>query len=194
MILSRSFFDRDPLIVARELVGKKIVRELGGEVLSGMISETEAYTGPDDTACHAAKGKTGRNAVMFGPPGHAYVYFIYGMYHMLNLVTERDNPSAILLRGLIPVDGIETMKRLRGRDTGLTDGPGKLCMALSVDRALNGVDITRGGPLRVEEYRTFPDERVERTPRIGIDYAEPEDRNALYRFVLISRQGQDTIR
>jgi DNA-3-methyladenine glycosylase len=119
---------------------------------------------------------------MFGPPGHAYVYFIYGMYYMLNLVTERDNPSAILVRGLIPVDGIETMKRLRGRDTGLTDGPGKLCMALSIDRGLNGIDVTRRGPLWAEEYRNFPEERVEATPRIGIDYAETADRDAPYRF------------
>lgn len=182
MILSRTFFDRNPIIVARELLGKKIVRNLEGELLCGMISETEAYTGAEDTACHASKGKTERNAVMFGPPGHAYVYFIYGMYNMLNLVTESDNPSAVLIRGLIPLDGIETMKRLRGRNTGLTDGPGKLSMALSVDRSLNGVDVTRRGPLWVEEYREIPDGHVRITPRIGIDYAEPEDRDAPYRY------------
>lgn len=187
MILSRAFYDRDPVVTARELLGKKIVRDLDGVLISGMISETEAYTGIEDTACHASKGKTERNSVMFGPPGHAYIYFIYGMYYMLNLVTESDNPSAVLIRGLIPVDGIETMKRFRGRDTGLTDGPGKLCMALSIDRALNGVDVTRRGPLRVEEYRKIPDGHVRITPRIGIDYADPEDRNAPYRFVLISR-------
>ena len=189
MVLSRSFFDRDPISVARELLGKKIVRELNGELLSGMISETEAYTGADDTACHAAKGKTERNAVMFGPPGHAYVYFIYGMYSMLNLVTESENPSAILIRGLAPLDGIETMKRLRGRDTGLTDGPGKLCMALSIDRGLNGIDVTRKRELWVEAYREIPDERIAATPRIGIDYAEPEDRDAPYRFLLTEDAG-----
>ncbi len=183
--LPRQFYNRPALLVARELIGKKIVRIYNGTVLSGMICETEAYVGPEDTACHASKGKTQRNEVMFGPPGHAYVYFVYGMHHMLNFVTgQRGYPAAVLIRGLIPLTGIETMIELRGREKNIADGPGKLCRALAVDRGLNGIDLTDNNALRVAEYKTFDDGSIAAVPRIGINYAEPMDRDAPYRFLL----------
>jgi DNA-3-methyladenine glycosylase len=190
-IVSRQFYSRPALLVARELLGKKIVRIYDGTTVSGMISETEAYVGPEDTACHASKGKTPRNEVMFGPPGHAYVYFVYGMHHMLNFVTgKRGFPAAVLIRGIVPLTGIEKMIELRGRSSSIADGPGKLCRALAVDRSLNGSDLTGSGVLRVEEYGSFNDGEIAAGPRIGINYAEPKDRDAAYRFRLLnSRPG-----
>lgn len=190
-IVSRQFYSRPALLVARELIGKKIVREYEGETVSGMISETEAYVGPEDTACHASKGKTPRNEVMFGPPGHAYVYFVYGMHHMLNFVTgERGFPAAVLIRGMVPLTGIEKMIELRGRSGSIADGPGKLCRALAVDRSLNGSDLTGGGVLRVEEYTTVDGGSVAAVPRVGINYAAPKDRDAPYRFLLLQSAGE----
>ena len=188
-ILPRQFYNRPALTVARELIGKKIVRPLEGTVLSGIISETEAYVGPEDTACHASKGKTTRNGVMFGPPGHAYVYFVYGMHHMLNFVCgEEGFPAAVLIRGMIPLDGMEKMINLRGRDTHIADGPGKLCRAIAIDRSFNGYDLTVGDLLRAEDYISYSDREIAAGPRIGINYAEPEDRDALYRFFLVKSE------
>ncbi len=167
-----------------------MVRQIGATFLSGMISETEAYTGPEDTACHASKGKTPRNEVMFGPPGNAYVYLVYGMHNMLNIVTGAAGyPAAVLLRAIYPIDGREKMIELRGRNTNLADGPGKLCNALSIDRSLNGFDLCCKQQLWVEEYRHIDDNLVRPTPRIGIDYAAPRDRDAPYRFVLSESNG-----
>lgn len=183
--LNRQFYNRPALTVARELIGKKLVRSLDGIILTGMISETEAYTGPEDTACHASKGRTRRNEVMFGPPGHAYVYLVYGMHHMLNFVTEGPGfPAAVLIRGMVPLEGVETMARLRGKSLNLADGPGKLCSALAIDRSFNDADLAKGGILWVEEYRSVPDNDIIRTPRIGINYADPKDRDAPYRFIV----------
>src|SRR5579862_5205768 len=130
--LPRSFYDRDTTRVAMELLGKLLVHiELGTERI-GKIVEVEAYLGPHDLAAHSSRGLTERTRVMFGPPGHAYVYFIYGMYHCLNVVTEREgHASAVLLRALAPV------KNLDGR----TSGPGLLCRAMHIDRRLNGHDL-----------------------------------------------------
>ena len=115
-ILDRKFYKRNTLQVARALLGKKLVRQINGLELSGMIVETEAYCGEADSACHAHRGKTPRNAVMFGEPGHAYVYFTYGMHYMLNLVTEaKDNPCAVLIRSVVPHAGIEEMEARRKR-------------------------------------------------------------------------------
>src|ERR1039457_1992413 len=163
MILPRNFYARHTIEVARGLLGKILVH---GET-SGKIVETEAYLGGDDLAAHSARGITDRTRDIFGPPGHAYVYFIYDMYECLNLVAE---PECVLIRALEPVAGIETMQRRRLaahmlRD--LTSGPGRLTLALGITRAQNGADVTRG-KLTVRTPRREEPLEIEITPRIGI--------------------------
>ncbi|MDK2742690.1 MAG: DNA-3-methyladenine glycosylase [Nitrospira sp.] len=159
-ILSRSYFDRPTLTIARSLVGKYLIRENGAGRVAGKIIEVEAYVGCQDRACHASKGRTARTEVLFGPPGMSYVYFIYGMYHMLNVVTERvEFPAAVLIRA-IEVDGE------------LIDGPGKLCRELDIDRSLNRHDMTNGRSLWFEDRGArVAREQVEAFPRIGVEYA-----------------------
>jgi DNA-3-methyladenine glycosylase len=159
-ILSNRYFQRPTLIVARGLIGKYLVRENGKGTVAGKIIEVEAYVGPQDKACHASKGRTARTEVLFGPPGISYVYLIYGMYHCLNVVTERTGfPAAVLIRA-IEVDGE------------LIDGPGRLCRALEIDRSLNRLDMTGGDKLWFEDRRTgVPRGKVGTFPRIGVDYA-----------------------
>lgn len=184
MKLSRSFYEQNTIDVAKQLLGKYLVRKHpeGGAV--GRIVETEAYVGPQDLACHASKGRTARTEVMFGPAGHAYVYFIYGFYNMLNLVTEaKDFPAAVLIRAVEPVNGIELMKERRqnGALRNLASGPGKLCQAFAVDRSLNGADL-RGNVLYVED-RGEPIPKFRTTPRIGVDYAG-KWKSKPYRFLV----------
>jgi DNA-3-methyladenine glycosylase len=155
--LPRSFYDRDTIVVARELLGKLLVH--GDRI--GRIVETEAYLGPHDLAAHSARGRTKRTEIMFGPPGHAYVYMIYGMYFCMNVVTEREgHASAVLLRALEPVANV----------AGKTRGPGLLCNALGIDRRLNGHDL-----LSADFYITNAEipasHRIIKRPRIGVDYA-----------------------
>jgi len=159
-ILSRGYFNRPTVTVARSLIGKYLVREINGRTLAGKIIEAEAYVGPQDRACHASKGRTQRTEVLFGPPGVAYVYLIYGMYHCLNVVTEREEfPSAVLIRA-IEIDGE------------LIDGPGRLCRALQIDRGLNRVNLTTGESLWFEDRGgVVRKENVAAYPRIGVDYA-----------------------
>ena len=185
LILDRAFYNRDTLQVARELLGKRIIRRIQGSELSGIIIETEAYCGPEDSACHAHRGKTKRNAVMFGEPGHAYVYFTYGMHYMLNFVTEApDHPCAVLIRAILPLTGIEEMQtRRRRQGKELTNGPAKLCQALGIDKSQNGWDLSAGRELWVEDDRIIPAKWIKTTPRIGIDYAAQKDREALWRFL-----------
>ena len=169
--LRRDFYRRSTLTVARELLGKWLVRIVDGQRLSGLIVEVEAYIGEDDAACHAACGRTPRNEAMYGPPGHAYVYFIYGMHHCLNVVTEETGfPAAVLIRALEPLEGLDIMRRYRsGRpDRELTNGPAKLCQALAIDRVFNGVDLCTGEVLFIEEGRMVAQEEVGTSPRIGI--------------------------
>ncbi len=187
--LSYDFFARDTLIVARELLGARLVRLLDGQRLSGVIVECEAYVGHGDTASHASRGRTPRNEVMFGPPGRAYVYFTYGMHWMLNVVTEEEGfPAAILIRALEPVEGLEVMRRLRQadrrrlRDRDLTSGPARLTQAMAIDKRFNGADLVHGDELWLERGRKVPDEEVARGPRIGIHYADERDRQAPWRF------------
>jgi DNA-3-methyladenine glycosylase len=182
--LSRSFYEQNTIDVAKQLLGKYLVRKHpeGGAV--GRIIETEAYVGPQDLACHASKGRTARTEVMFGPAGHAYVYFIYGFYNMLNLVTEaKDFPAAVLIRAVEPVNGIELMKERRqnGALRNLASGPGKLCQAFAVDRSLNGADL-RGDVLYVED-RGEPIPKFQAAPRIGVDYAG-KWKSKPYRFLV----------
>ena len=186
-ILNQTFYEIGTLRVARALIGKKLVRQIGGIELSGMIVETEAYCGRKDSACHAHRGKTNRNSVMFGPPGHAYVYFTYGMHYLLNIVTEAEGkPCAVLIRAILPVAGVEEMeaRRRRRKDCELTNGPAKLCQALAIDKTFNGWDLTSGKELWVEEYKKITPKLITATPRIGIDYAQVQHRNALWRFVV----------
>lgn len=184
MRLSRRFFQRPTLDVARALLGQRLVRVYRGERLSGLIAECEAYIGEDDTACHAWHGRTARTEVMYGEAGHAYVYFTYGMHWMLNVVTEaKDFPAAVLIRALLPEEGIATMRRLRGREP-LADGPGKLCQALAIERALNGEDLATSEQLFIERRPSIRAERVQRTPRIGIHNADQLARERLWRFAL----------
>lgn len=180
--LTREFYDRDTLTVARELLGSYLVRELNGERLICRITETEAYIGRCDKACHAYNYKrTARTETLFAQPGTAYIYLIYGMYHCLNFVTEPEGePAAVLIRGLEPVSGTETLKRLRYpkhsgkltayQEKNFLNGPGKLCKALALDRSLNGADLT-GDTLYVLRSGETPG-TVHTGPRIGIDYAE----------------------
>jgi len=170
--LRRDFFVRDTLTVARELLGQRLVRVLDGERLTGHIVEVEAYIGEDDQACHARFGRTRRNAPMYGPPGHAYVYLIYGMHHCLNIVTEREGyPAAVLIRALEPLEGIDEMRARRGGrpDLPLTSGPARLCQALDIDRQFNGADMCAPDAILFLEEGTFvPDEAVATGPRIGV--------------------------
>lgn len=191
-ILERDFYARPTITVARSLLGKKLIRHVDGAELSGVIVETEAYCGCADSACHAHRGKTPRNAVMFGRPGVAYVYFTYGMHHMLNLVTEEEgNPCAVLVRALLPLSGLDEMQARRKRQgKELANGPAKLCQALAIDKSLNGWDLTRGERLWVENYIRVPARDIASTPRIGIDYAQEKDRKALWRFLI--RPGAET--
>jgi DNA-3-methyladenine glycosylase len=149
-ILPRSFYARSTVEVARDLLGKVLVHG----PTAGIIVETEAYLGGEDLAAHSARGLTHRTRVIFGPPGHAYVYLIYGMYECLNLVAERDGrPGCVLIRALEPVSGVELMRARRGTTRKLeqlANGPGKVTLALGITRAHNGADVTRG-PLVVRE-------------------------------------------
>jgi len=170
--LAREFFVRDTLEVARDLLGRVLVRVLDGERLSGRIVEVEAYIGEDDLASHARFGLTERNAAMYGPPGHAYVYLIYGVHHCLNLVTgPKGFPAAVLIRALEPLEGIERMRVLRGGrpDAELTAGPGRLCQALAIDRRFDKADLCAADALLfVEEGQPVADPTVGRSPRVGV--------------------------
>ena len=199
MALQRSFYNGDTVDIARSLLGKLLVRQHQGAVMALRITETEAYVGRCDKGCHAyGYRRTPRTEVMFGPPGHAYVYLIYGMYHCLNLVTEPEGePSAVLIRGGEPVLGLDEMSRLRygtswaelsaARRAHLADGPGKLCRALAITRAENGLDLLGPGLYVTDDAASLglmlPEEQrsVIATKRIGIDYAQ-EARDFLWRF------------
>jgi DNA-3-methyladenine glycosylase len=195
-ILNRQFYARETLAVAGALLGKKLVRKYSGNILSGLICEIEAYLGSGDSASHAFKGKTPRNTVMFGGAGRAYVYFVYGMHYLLNVVTEEEeNPCAILIRAIVPLDGIEYMQLNRGRSgKDLSNGPAKLCQALAIDKSLNGWDLTAGKKLWMEDRPSIPGRFIKRGPRIGIDYARPADRRAARRFWIDEKYINDMIK
>ena len=171
--LDRAFYDRNTVIVARELLGKYLVHISDGLERIGRIVEDEAYLGPHDLAAHSAKGVTKRTKVMFGPPGNAYVYMIYGMYHCMNVVTEREgHASAVLLRALEPVKNID----------GRTQGPGLLCKAMRIDRRLNGHDLVSDDFYIADPPEEEPLTIVKR-PRVGVDYAK-HWRRRLLRFYI----------
>lgn len=184
--LSRKFFARDAVVVARELLGQRLVRVCNDQPLAGLITETEAYVGEDDLACHARAGRTARTEVMYGPPGHAYIYLNYGLHWLLNIVAERAGyPAAVLIRGLAPVRGIEVMRRHRSGqpDRSLADGPGKLTQALSVSVALNGADLcARTAELYIERAASPPPARIIAAPRVGIDGVPEPWRSVRWNF------------
>jgi DNA-3-methyladenine glycosylase len=172
--LPRTFYHRAAVDVARDLLGKLLVHRLPGEKRIGRIVETEAYIGPEDRACHASRGKTKRTTVMFGPPGFAYVYLIYGMYDCFNIVTEREGfPAAVLIRALEPVLTRESLVELNGHRKleRLASGPGKLSRFMQIDRKLNGEDLC-GSVLYLEDRGdTIEPQDLVVTTRINIDYA-----------------------
>lgn len=171
--LPRAFYDRDTVEVAHDLLGKLLVHVCAGVERIGRIVEVEAYLGPHDLAAHSARGLTARTQVMFGPPGHAYVYLIYGMYHCMNVVTQAEGTaSAVLLRALEPVANLE----------GRTQGPGLLCRAMKIDKQLNGHDLLS------DDFFIAADEApariaIVKRPRIGVDYAGQWARRLLRFYV-----------
>jgi len=167
--LSRSFYNRPTLTVARELLGARLIRIDRGRKLVGLITETEAYISEKDQACHCKAGRTPRTQIMFGEAGHAFVYFTYGNHWMLNAVTEAvDFPAAVLIRAIQPIEGIEIMsKRRSGRDT---FGPGKLTQAMGITKSQNEVDLTEtNSGLWIEAGITVPDKIVTKGPRVGLN-------------------------
>ena len=181
--LPRAFFARETRQVARSLLGARLVRIDRGRRLSGIIVEAEAYIGEADLGCHARHGRTPRNAVMFGGPGHAYVYFTYGMHWMLNVVTEAEGrPAAVLLRAIWPVEGVAAMRRRRGRQP-LANGPGKLCQALAIDGRLNGHDLCQpGARLFCEKGVAFPERDIVRGPRVGLNSVPEPWKSIAWRY------------
>jgi DNA-3-methyladenine glycosylase len=174
---NRKFYSRNTLTVAKDLLGCFLVRGYRGKIIRGMITETEAYVGEDDLASHASRGRTPRTEVMYGQSGNAYVYMIYGMYHCLNVVTEKkDFPAAVLIRA-VKIEGVDYKK---------TNGPGKLCQFLKIDRKLNQWDLMKGQKLWIEQRS--PRAKllgIKKSRRIGIDYAQ-HCREYLWRFTLNS--------
>ncbi|MHB0875400.1 MAG: DNA-3-methyladenine glycosylase, partial [Anaerolineae bacterium] len=174
-LLPRAFYARETLALSRDLLGRRLVRCLDGERVAGIIVETEAYCGAEDEACHAFRGRTARTEVMFGSPGHAYVYFIYGRYYCFNIVAESEGVAgAVLVRAVRPTEGLATMRRARPDrpDLELTNGPAKLCLAMDVGRSCNAWDLCRGEALWLEAGEPVPDERVRVGPRIGLNVGE----------------------
>lgn len=197
-ILPRKFYNRNTLNVAKDLLGCVLVRRItpvksgragarkgeqfdGVKEIRAVITETEAYMGEDDLASHASKGRTPRTELMFGTPGHVYVYMIYGMYFCMNIVTEKkDFPAAVLIRGV----------KIEDTDYKKTNGPGKLCKVLEIDSKLKGIDITKGEKIWIEKgsERITP-ERIVANKRIGIDYAK-HCKEYLWRFTLMDFIGK----
>ena len=174
VLLNQKFYQRNTLKVAQELLGCILVRKIGNKTIRGMITETEAYKGINDLASHASRGRTPRTELMFGKAGHAYVYMIYGMYFMLNIVTEKkDYPAAVLIR--CAEVSIEVSKIL--------NGPGRVCKFLQIDKKLNGWDITKGEKLWVERGIKIYSKDIKKSKRVGVNYAQ-HCKDYLWRFSL----------
>lgn len=189
-ILPATFYQRPVLEVARDLLGKRLVRIFDGQRVGGMIIEVEAYDGEQDKACHARSGKTNRNFVMYGPSGRAYVYFVYGIHWMLNCVCgDNGFPAAVLFRALYPIEGLDTITRNR-RGINPKDkcsGPARLTKALGIDQTFNNIDLTtHNSGLFIEELQSIPEEGIIRSPRIGIQYAGEPWVSLPWRFLVTS--------
>ncbi|MBK9293993.1 MAG: DNA-3-methyladenine glycosylase [Oligoflexia bacterium] len=186
MKLSKSFYQQDTIKVAKALLGKKLVRVINGIRLSGIITEVEAYLGAKDKACHTYNyRRTKRVEPMYSQGGISYVYFVYGMHYCFNVVTrKRDEPEAVLIRSIIPIEGISKMKQLRGglSEKNLTNGPGKLCKALGITVRENALSLC-GDKIFIEKFKTISPSQILSSPRIGVDYAG-KDAKKLLRFYL----------
>ena len=186
--LSESFFGQNTVLVARDLLGKRLVRQEGNQRLSGVIIETEAYRGQEDLACHARAGRTPRTEIMFGPPARAYIYFIYGMHWLLNFVTENDGfPGAVLIRAIIPEEGLEIISQRRNGQPSKewTNGPAKICQAMGIDSQLNGINIcAREAQVFVENDIGIQSEMIQAGPRIGLNSVPEPWRSKPWRFKL----------
>ena len=173
MILGKKFYEQETITVAKQLIGKKLTRKIKDQKLTGIITETEAYRGRDDPASHAATNLTNRNSIMFGPVGMSYVYFTYGLYFMLNAVakSKKQNAGAVLIRGIYPQDGVGIMIKNRGiKDIKkITNGPGKLTMAMNISMKENNVDLTKKSSIYISEG-IIP-KKIKKSPRIGITKA-----------------------
>jgi DNA-3-methyladenine glycosylase len=186
--LPRSFFARDTIEVARDLLGKRLVREHDSLRISGIILETEAYRGEEDLACHARAGRTPRTEIMYGPPGRAYIYFVYGMHWLLNFVTEEEGfPGAVLIRAIYPEEGLDFISsRRKGYPRDLwTNGPAKICQALAIDGDLNGVDVC-GADLKIwlEKGVEIAPEVIQACPRVGLNTVPDPWKSIAWRFVV----------
>ena len=189
--LRRDELSTDVVSTARHLLGTLLVRDDGDERLVARIVETEAYAGPEDRASHARAGRTARTAVMFGPPGHAYVYLVYGLHHCLNVVCGPDGEAAaVLIRAVAPLSGLAGMRERRGRSAGpderLAAGPARTCQALGIDRQLDGLDLVTDERLWLARDPAGPPDAADIVsgPRIGVDYADPEWSARPWRFGL----------
>lgn len=187
-VLPSSFFQNPDVVdVSRKLLGKVICSDVNSQFTSGIITETEAYCGRNDKACHANNGKrTPRTEVMFGDPGHAYIYLCYGIHHLFNVVTNQNGlADAVLIRAVYPLEGIEAMKERRNMDNlkNLTNGPGKFTQAMGITTDLNSTQLTNP-PLWIEDQHfSLPQNSIQTGKRIGVDYAE-EDAERLWRFYI----------
>lgn len=188
MCLPESFYSGEVTEIARWLLGARLVRLLEGTRISGIITETEAYRGEEDLACHARSGKTVRNAAMYGKPGRAYIYFTYGMHWCLNAVCGVEGfPAAVLIRAIHPLEGLEVIaaRRERRKPEEWCSGPARLCKALAIDRNLNGVGLCdKESPLWIEEGIQVSDEHISITKRIGIQSTPEPWRSKPWRFVV----------
>ncbi len=190
--LDRSFFDRPTLTVALEMLGKMLVRMENGQPAGGIIVETEAYIGEEDDACHARAGRTPRTDIMYGPPGHAYVYFTYGMHWLFNVVTEEKGmPAAVLVRAIRPTLGLETIRTRRSNrpENTWADGPAKLCQALAIDGRQNGMDIcSPAAQVFLAEGLKRKEFSVTNGPRVGLNKVSEPWKSIPWRFQLNFRR------
>ena len=188
--LERTFFSRPTGLVAADLLGCTLVHISSEGPVGGLIVETEAYIGEEDQACHARAGRTPRTAVMYGPPGHAYVYFSYGVHWMFNVVTEAEGmPAAVLVRAIRPTMGIDIIRRRRGNqpEKHWTDGPGKLCRALGIDKAHDGLDLCAAeAPLLIAQRNPACEVSVTNTARVGLNKVAEPWKSIPWRFLLNS--------
>ena len=189
MLLNKNYFQQPTLRVAQDLLGQFIFRKINNQILVGLITETEAYCGPNDLASHASKGRTPRTELMFGEAGQSYIYLIYGMYNCFNIVTEKkDYPAAVLIRSIEPIKGIDLMiknrfnnkksiihpssRERRDQNSPTANGPGKLCQALQIDKKLNGLKLCKENKLWLQDSNLkIKPSQIVKAKRIGIDYA-----------------------